>query len=401
MGIGSDFSCKSLYQGVKQKMHNIKHFAEIDQSKPEQIAICKRIDKDTGEVVDATLSKDTYEKIHRLGPKVVLAFMAMGALGVPCKNYALSQEREAAIQEIPHNIEKAKEKSLAEDTIVWDAVLPLPQKLAKATQNPNSAAGKFYQALKDNKESLMQDLGIDSATYNQYATVALKITKEESAYGQSKKYKMYEMVEQSPEGAKVLETARKVLKGDGTLSIGMSRYKIADASDEAKALFDKYGITYDNTNSNILDPEKSAIATMIRLAEIGENDYPKYLASIKDIKPDTSSVEAKKTIEHAKNLLFNNLVRPDALETLIMQNGSVEEEWQFDALGLSNEDLDALRFYASTVELSKDAYLAARWNGKALIPTGDRKDIACRNLLNIAAQKGYVANIDKTSKVIY
>ena len=68
---------------------------------------------------------------------------------------------------------------------------------------------------------------------------------------------------------------------------------------------------------------------------------------------------------------------------------------------LTEKDLDDLRFYASTVELSKDAYLAARWSGKALIPAGDRKDIACRNLLNIAAQKGYVANIDKTSKVIY
>ena len=402
MGIGSDFSCKSLYQGFKQKMHNISHFAEIDKAKPDQVVVGKQVNKQTGEIEDVTISRDLYNKIHHtIGPKVAGAFLIMTLLGVPCKQYAIAQEMDAASNEVPTNIMLAEQKSLEKDAIAWDSILPLPEKLAKATKNPDSPAGKFYQSLKDNKESLMQDLGIDSATYDQYAAVALKITKEESAYGQSKKYKIYKALEQTETGSKVLETARDVLQGDGTLSIGMSRFKIANASDSCKVLFDKYGITYDNTNSNILEPEKSAIATLIRLAEIGENDYPKYLASINEIKPDTSTAEAKQSIKNAQNILFNNLVRPQAMEALISPNGTPLEEWNLQTADLTEKDLEDLRFYASTVELSKDAYLAARWNGKAVLPIGDRKDIACRNLLNIAAQKGYVANIDKTSKVIY
>lgn len=403
--INNNIYNKPAFTGIKdtlkQKMYNITHMAEIERSKPDQIFICKGVDPETGEIIDQTLSRETVEKMYKYTPKFVYGFGLMMALGMPMKQYAVAQEKMAAIQEIPVNIATAREKSQEKEVIVWDPILPLPEKLAKATQNPNTPAGKFYQSLKDNKESLMADLGIDSVTYNNYANVALKITKEESAYGQSKKYKVYEAIEQYPEGSKALETIREILEGDGSLSIGMSRYKIANASDEAKALFDKYGITYENTNSNILNPEKSAIATMIRLVEIGEKDYPKYLNSVQKLKPDTSTVAAKKSIENAQNLLFNNLVRPDALEILTMENDTPYEAEMLDFYGLTQTDLDDLRFYASTIELSKDAYLAARWNGKALLPTGARKDIACKNLLNIAAQKGYVSNIDKTSKVIY
>ena len=394
-------SFTGLKDTLKQKMYNITHLDEIERSKPDQIVICKGIDEETGELVDQTLSRETVEKIYKRGPKFVYGFAIMMALGIPIKQNAVAQEQMAAIQEVPTNIATAKERSLEKELIVWDSILPLPEKLARATQNPNTPAGRFYQALKDNKESLMADLGIDSVAYNNYASVALKITKEESAYGQSKKYKVYETIEQYPQGSKALETIREVLEGDGTLSIGMSRYKIANASDEAKALFDKYGITYNNTDSNILSPEKSAVATMIRLVEIGEKDYPKYLKSLAEIKPDTSTVEAKQSIKNAQEILFNNLIRPNALEALTSENGSQYEDFMFETTGLNNKDLDDLRFYASTIELSKDAYLAARWNGKALLPIGVRKDIACKNLLNIAAQKGYVSNIDKTSKVIY
>lgn len=390
-----------IFRNCKQTLYNIKHFEEIDKQKPEQVVICKGINPETGEIEDRTLSRDTVEKIHKYTPKFVQALGLMLAIGMPYKNYTIAQERQTAIQEIPMNIALAKENSNKKEAIVWDSVIPLPEKLANATQNPDTPAGKFYQALKDNKESLMKDLDIDSATYNKYAIVALKITKEESEYGQSKKYKMYELIERYPEGSKALEMAREFLEGDGTLSIGISRYKIANASTEAKELFKKYGITYDNTNSNILNPEKSAIATMIRLVEIGEKDYPVYLNNLSKIKQNVSTEEAKKSIKNAQNILFNNLVRLNALEALTMANGSIEESEMLDITGLTHKDLDDLRFYASTIELSKDAYLAGRWNGKALLPIGARKDIACRNLLNIAAQKGYVSNIDKTSKVIY
>ena len=386
---------------AKQKIYNITHLSEIDRSKPDQIPICKGIDPETGEIIDQTLSRETVEKMYKYTPKFVYSLGLIIALGTPMKQYAVAQEQRAAIEEIPINIATAREKSQKKEIIAWDPILPLPETLAKATQNNNTPAGRFYQSLKDNKENLMADLGIDSVTYNKYASIALKITKEESAYGQSKKYKVYEAIEQHPEGSKALETIRQVLEGDGTLSIGMSRYKIANASDEAKALFDKYGITYENTNSNILDPEKSAVATMIRLVEIGEKDYPKYLNSVQKLKPDTSTVAAKKSIKNAQNILFNNLVRANALEVLAMKNDTPDEKEMLDFYDLTQTDLDDLRFYASTIELSKDAYIAARWNGKALLPTGSKKDIACRNLLNIAAQKGYVSNIDKTSKVIY
>ena len=168
-------------------------------------------------------------------------------------------------------------------------------------------------------------------------------------------------------------------------------------------LFDRYGITYGENGSNIVEPEKSAVATIIHLATLGK-DYAKYLENARALAPDLSSPEMQKSVDNAKEILFNDVRRPKAV--LLLQGGerAVEENFadgQFFPIKVSEQDLNDLRTYASTVILSKEAYLAGRWNGRKLLPEGERKDQACANLLNLAAQKGYISNINKKSDVLY
>ncbi|MBO6180929.1 hypothetical protein J6O86_04510 [bacterium] len=137
------------------------------------------------------------------------------------------------------------------------------------------------------------------------------------------------------------------------------------------------------------------------MAELSK-DYPKYLEEVKKIRPNTYRVTIRKAINNAKQILFNDSKRPDALKALA---GKLYAKTGMSAgtkiADFTAKDLNDLRVYASTVELSPQAYLAARWNGRKIIPSGKGSDIACKNLLNIIAQKGYVANVDKSSKIIY
>lgn len=57
-----------------------------------------------------------------------------------------------------------------------------------------------------------------------------------------------------------------------------------------KVLFDRYGITYGENGSNIVEPEKSAVATIIHLATL-DKDYSKYLENARALAPDLSSPE--------------------------------------------------------------------------------------------------------------
>ena len=304
---------------------------------------------------------------------------------------------------ITSNILKARTTSLAEDSIVFDTKIPLPIKLYNATKNESTHAGRFLKSMKQNKDSLMKDLNISSDEYNEYAVMALKICKEESQFGNATSYKLYDMAEKSEFGRDAISTVRKVVKGDEDLSLGMTRFKINKASDEEKVLFDKYGVTYNGSECNIIEPEQSAIASIIHLATLGK-DYPKYLENARALRPNLNDKNVQESLERAKQILFNDTERAGAIYTL--QHGKKDAIRAGYYPGFLNSpptqrDLNDLRLFASTVILSKESYLAGRWNGRKLLPEGKKADQACANLLNVAAQKGYMANINKKSEVLY
>lgn len=389
-------SFKNNYKKLKQKAYNITHLPEYDAKQTDRVEICCVVkNPKTGKYENATLGKQTLENTYKAA-KIFRNIMGVMLL---CNAYNGGVHVVNAMQapkKVPYNIEIAKNKSTEKEAIVWDETLPIPEKIAKHTQDPNSPIGKFYNSLKTNKTNLMKDLNINNETYNRLATVALKIAKEESNFGQSKKYKIQETIESTKPSALALAVFKTLSDGDGTLSLGLTKYKIAYANEELKKIFDKYEITYDNIDSNILEPEKSAIATIIQLSEY-EKDYKKYKANVEKIKPDTTTQEAQKAILNAQNIIFNDVKRPEALSILTQHEGW--EDICLENSSLTKEDLEDLRFYAKTITLSENAYLAARWNGKRVIPTGEKADIACKNVINTVAQKGYIANIDKTTPI--
>lgn len=298
---------------------------------------------------------------------------------------------------ILENINKAKTLSLFKDDIIFDELIPLPSKIANALKFSTPAA-KFYKSLRTNKAALMKALNITSDEYNQYSALALKISKEESSFGLNRKYKLYHLAERTLLGTKFISTARKFLSGEGFLSLGMTRFKISKAPAEEKELFKQFGITFEKNRSNILKPEQSAVATIIHLANMGK-EYPKYLQAVGELMPDLSSPAVIQSLSNARRILFNDSLRPIAIKAV--KAGENVDMAVLESAGLSVKDLDDLKTYAKTVILSKDAFLAAKWNGRKFIPIGQGSNYAYANLLNIAAQKGYVSNIDKTSRVLY
>ena len=407
-------SSLATYRCAKQRIHNFVHFAEIDAQKTQvnlgwyrKVKCTPQERKLTGKkykLVEATMSQEMFENVPKYTKRMLAAPFVAAALILAKSSADAIIYLEKVPAQIARNIQKAKDLSLQKDTLMIGDTISLPSQLAKAAANGGSVINKFLYAMKSNKLTLMEDLKIDNKTYDMYAKVALKIAKEESQFGNSKKYKIYDMFETSETGRKAISQIRKVINGDGTLSLGLTRFKIDKASQEEKELFKKYGITFDNNSSNILHPDKSAIATIIHLAALGK-DYPVYLEAAKKCHPDMNSASVRKSIANAKKILFDDEKRPLAMECLLNNYTPNKASFEINpmnrVLQLTDKDIKDLRIYAKTVELSPEAYLAARWNGKRIIPAGTKSDIACRNLLNIIAQKGYIANIDKTSKVIY
>lgn len=392
---------KSTYNNIKNVA---KDFANPQKARDEGRIVNLGWQKmRDGKMVEAQLP-DSYLKILPKMAKGCAYFMMaafpIGTINSIAQELSILAESKAKVAE---NIVKAKTTALTKDSVVFDTKIPLPEKLYNVAKNEKTYAGRFLKSMKDNKDSLMKDLNITGEEYNEYAIMALKLSKEESGYGNAMSYKIYDMIEQHEAGRDAISTVRKIAKGDGDLSLGMTRLKINKSTPEEKALMDKYGITSDGNNSNILDPEKSSIATIIHLATLGK-DYPKYLENAKALAPDLNNPQVQMSIKNAKQILFDDVRRPKSV--LLLQGGeqAVKENFAdagFIPVKVTEQDLNDLRTYASTVILSKEAYLAGRWNGRKLLPEGARKDQACANLLNVAVQKGYIANINKESKVIY
>lgn len=402
----------AAYRSARHHAHKFTNFAKTEGQKHQvnlgwyhKIKCSKEERKQTGKkykLVEATMPEEVLKNIPKIARNTLLSTMILGVLGFTKGKFEEIRYFEKLPQMIAQNIEKAKTLASKKDSLIFDEVLPYPAKFAYITKDTLSSGYRFFNALRTNKESLMRDLAIDKETYNTCARVALKIAHNESQLGASPKFKFYDKLESYDFIRDIGSGIRKVLRGDGALSLGMTQFKIANASETEKALFKKYGINFEKS---ILEPEKSAIATIIHLAEVSK-DYPKYLERIRKLHPNTKDFKVKQSIKNAKQILFNDDIRPDALKALVGELYTKETQLAGITTGaefanVTAKDLEDLKIYASTVELSPEAYLAARWPGKTILPEGERKNIACRNLLNIIAQKGYIANVDKSSKIIY
>ena len=153
------------------------------------------------------------------------------------------------------------------------------------TGDRNENVNAFISGIEDYKKAIMADTGIDSATYNDLADIALGIAEQESKFGTSVKYALKNALTQ--EHLDLLKTIKGGVKGvtkdlnnideitwDGVLehfkkpisyrSNGITQIKTKGDNYRTRVLYDKYGID----EESLKNPYMSGAGTMLRLASI-------------------------------------------------------------------------------------------------------------------------------------
>nr|DAG89494.1 MAG TPA: LysM [Crassvirales sp.] len=153
----------------------------------------------------------------------------------------------------------------------------------------------YANAISFNKEQLQKDLNLSSAEYNKMAQLAMGIAQNESKFGTATRYKQKpEWLQSMYHGMEALYKSRNWIGGIPLLelvgawrgwkdpnngfsnpfttkiernSLGISQIKYANDKETAdlNKLYKQYGI---NSGDDLKDPQKSALATMVRLAYI-------------------------------------------------------------------------------------------------------------------------------------
>ncbi len=175
-------------------------------------------------------------------------------------------------------------------------------KIVYSTENldstKKSVIREFNKGIILNKTNLQKDLGINNDTYNQLATYALGILGAETNYGDEHNVvsnflhavqKALFRSNSSPDYRSKYNTYGAT--GDNN-SIGLTQIRYSQLDNSIKELFKKYNITKE---SLVNDPQKAAIATMIKLASEyknqgmnfdkairGWNTRPGYVARVKN-----------------------------------------------------------------------------------------------------------------------
>ena len=227
----------------------------------------------------------------------------------------------------------------------------------------NEKAAAFQKALSDNKETLMISLNITEEQFEKYKAMAQAISVVETNAGNSKETKVLDALE-NKEFVNNLAT-----KKYGPLSAGMTQIKASILSDEEKEILGKLGVTTGDIN-NLDEPEKCALATIVHIHKL-EQDYPKYLSNdnigIINDKSKLSETEIAnldnfiKTLttkeEWSKLLLVKDILKGNRTATTDQEKQLIE---------------GAKLFVDTYVEkLSKEEYVAARWNGKTRTKPSD------------------------------
>lgn len=393
----NNYSDSKYYVLDKKNNVILKHdVKQNDKTSEPEVVICTEKDPKTGEIKEKTLPMSYVDKIYSAASnKVVKTMVPFLVWGGVCAADITARYNALDFSSIPAD----KEYRIKTMDDVYN-VMELSDEVDEAVPSMDSHGKRFIFALAENKESLMKDLDLNDEQYDNLADIALKISKNESQFGSSLKYRAYMVAESYLAGAYGASKVReyKSADNDPTLSRGMTQYKIGFATDAEKELFDKYNITYDNLTTNIQYPEKSAVATLIHLGSI-QKGYNHYLQKMNEIAPDMSDPEVQKSIENAKSIVFDDELRPKAIKALTQVNGSEEESEYLKNANLTKDDLEDLRTYAKGIQLSEKAFVAAGWPGKNIRPYGKSADLGCANLINAAAGVGYIANITDNIKL--
>lgn len=122
----------------------------------------------------------------------------------------------------------------------------------------------YAQAIVDNKRQLQKRFNLTSDEYNHLAELALGLAEQESKFGTSDKYKIKEYTPDS-----VLDVVKSIIRGnEGAISRGYTQIKNKSDNKDLQKIYKELNIDDDN----IYNADKSAIATIARLAYMYNNE---------------------------------------------------------------------------------------------------------------------------------
>ena len=230
----------------------------------------------------------------------------------------------------------------------------------------NSKQGeKFLSGLKDNKDSLCDELGLTSEQYDSLACIALALASQETGMGEESGYES--------ENTGIGKFFRGIMKqidvwrGGASASSGLTQMKIYDflngdkLTDEQKDILKSYGIEANGIADDNLyqNPDKAAIATMVVLTSIYENydDYKEVL-SLEHQKIGESIVENPSKLEEIEargNELLDNIyeVYKDASDSQRIEIRETFKQWFLSTNGSKIGDKGVDDEYNEEVQLNK------------------------------------------------
>jgi LysM repeat protein len=128
-------------------------------------------------------------------------------------------------------------------------------------------AMSYANSIMLNKETLQNDFGVDSYTYDKLAQIAMGIGEQETKFGTSKRYNSKKYIPNfALDTAKNIKAAIKEkdlgqLKNKPARSRGLTQIKFLGDNEELREKYKNYGVNLDN----ITQAGTSGLATMIRL----------------------------------------------------------------------------------------------------------------------------------------
>ncbi len=159
---------------------------------------------------------------------------------------------------------------------------------------------RFTQSFLDNKESLMQELGITEEVYDTFACTALALASQETGMGLEEGYAHENKNFFGVIGRFFGKTYQAIFDPSGSVSSGLTQMKINDwvndkdkLSDELKQVLKNHNVDSGNYYGNNLfdNPDKAAIATIVILKSINDN-YDDYKNMLENEHSDIASVIA-------------------------------------------------------------------------------------------------------------
>ena len=270
------------------------------------------------------------------------------------------------------------------------------------TVDESKQGAKFLQGLEENKEALMEELGLSDSEYDNLACIALALASQETGMGNESGY----VGENEGLGKWFRDTLKNIeswIDPSGSESSGLTQVKIYDfmngkLSDEEIDILYAHGVSAESITSDNLysSPDKAAVATMVVLNSLANEYYPQYLDKLKTesqelaakLDPEQLETRGQEVLDSVMSVYENadsktkEQIRLGLKQWMLSTNGSKDGLFVFDKTyneehnlnelnkllkldkPIVQEDLDYIRYALSKdgEQMNATQYCAYAWN---------------------------------------